>query len=176
MLTNHQITALVLGILLPMALLISAAYARGTRQGRLLAAATEYVNGYEAAQAEQSEHITALQDDIGTLNQRVTVLAAALDHEQAEHQAAKRALAAAGEDYSQILDLNDHLGEELGHCRTLLLTDEEQHSIARAASILQREAKRLAKTGTNKTNHAADAQADLAEILRRRVQSTRAAA
>lgn len=176
MLTTHQITALVLGILLPMALLIGAAHARGTRQGRLLAAATEYVNGYEAAQAEQSEHITALQDDIGTLNQRVTVLAAALDHEQAEHQAVKRALAAAVEDYSQALELNDHISEELRHYCTLLLTHEEQLSIARATSILQREAKRLAKTGTNKTNHAAEASAALTGILQRRTQQQRAAA
>lgn len=69
MLTNHQITALVLGILLPMILLLIGAYACGINKGKLLTEAAVYGKGYAAGLAEQAEHVEALHNDIGMLRE-----------------------------------------------------------------------------------------------------------
>lgn len=69
MLTNHQITALVLGVLLPMILLLLVAYACGINKGKLLTEAVEFSKGYQAGLAKQSEHIAALHSDIEHLHQ-----------------------------------------------------------------------------------------------------------
>lgn len=63
MLTNHQITAFIVGILLPMTLFL--ARSSGKTFGRALGEADGFDRGYQAGLREQSEYIAALQEDIG---------------------------------------------------------------------------------------------------------------
>lgn len=176
MLTNHQIIALVLGILLPITLLLISAYTCGINKGKLLIEAVEFNNGYQAGLCKQSEYIGALQEDIGTLNQRIKVLSTALDSLQSEHKATHADLAAAQDELQKQRALADALAGELRDWSSLLLTEQDLQAINRAGTLLQREAKRFAKTGSSKINHAAQSHAALTRILQAYAPESRVAA
>ena len=146
-LTTHQITTLVLGILLPMVLLLAAAYAGGNRQGRLLAAAAEYTNGYEAGKEEQAELVAALQEDIGTLNSRMRLMSATLAHTKEGHELSQKHLAGA-------LEYCAALQDEAEQLMPRALNDDDLTHLGKALALLASEAKRIQKTGSNKVNRA----------------------
>lgn len=146
-LTPHQITTLVLGILLPMALLLAAAYAGGNRQGRLLAAAAEYTNGYEAGKEEQTKLMATLREHIGQLNSQLALMSTTLAHTKEGYELSQKHLNGA-------LEYCAALQDEAELLMARALNDDDLTHLHKALALLSSEAKRIQKTGSNKVNRA----------------------
>lgn len=165
MLTNQQITALVLGILLPMILLIGTAYARGVSKGMLDAADIKFDKGYQAGLSKQSQHIESLQGDIGTLNTRLTNMSEALANSKEGHELTREQLA-------QATNYCAAIQREAALMQPRVLTDSDLDHLRLAACALAGEARRFQKSGSNKVNQALVAQRGLLTLRERAISST----
>lgn len=143
MLTTHQITAVVLGILLPMILLIGFTYASALEKGKVLGAA----DGYQAGLRRQSEHVDALQADIGTLNTRLTNMSEALANAKEGHELNRRHLLA-------VLEHTGAVQDEALRMLPRVLTDTDLAHLSQARGMIAGEANRFRKTGSTKANRA----------------------
>ncbi|MEZ1745657.1 MULTISPECIES: hypothetical protein [Pseudomonas] len=157
MLTNQQITALVLGILLPMILLCITAHTCGLRKGLKQAKLVEFDRGYQAGLAKQSQHLLALQGDIGTLNTRLTNMSAALTYSKEGHELTRQ----------QLADALDYCGAIQGAAEKMqprVLTDADLPYLHQAIGLIAAEATRFRKTGSSKVNRAHVLEQQLAAI------------
>lgn len=157
MLTNQQITALVLGILLPMILLCITVHAFGVRKGLKQATLIQFDKGYQAGLYRQSQHVEALQADIGTLNTRLTTMSDALTRSKEGRELTRQ----------QLADALDYCGTIQGEAEKMqprVLTDADLAYLHQAIGMIAAEATRFRKTGSSKVNRALVLEQQLAAI------------
>lgn len=157
MLTNQQITALVLGILLPIILLCMTAHTLGLRKGLRQAKLVEFDKGYQSGLAKQSQHVAALQADIGTLNTRLTSMSEALANSKEGHDLTNRQLA-------EFMHHTMNVQFEADRMQPRVLTDADLAHLHQAVGMIAAEATRFRKTGSTKVNRAHAIEQHLAAI------------
>ncbi|WP_312957288.1 hypothetical protein [Stutzerimonas nitrititolerans] len=158
-LETHQLYAL-FAMLAITAVLIGLSYCSGLRTGR----AAGYTQGIQSAKrfaknllkitrGEQAElrRMLAREEQLSqSINRQLDTLRTALHQEQAEHN-------------TIVQDLLDELQRERGNSLTL----EDCQALRRAARLLGHAADTVRKSGTNKTNQAAEAQSQVTDIADR---------
>lgn len=158
-LETHQLYAL-FAMLAITAVLIGLSYCSGLRTGRSagykqgrVAAARNWnglVNALKGEQAELRGRLAREEQLTESTRTRLDTLRTALHQEQAEHN-------------TIVQDLLDELQRERGNSLTL----DDCQALRRAARLLGHAADQVRKTGTTKTNHAAEAQSRVNAIAER---------